>query len=132
MIHLCSIRALWRDLTRRRHPLATAPDPAPAPDEAGDYVPERGFWLGPTLPVGERPWPSRWERTADECPHQRWERVVVRHHGRTADEPVVRCVFCHVPRCGHSDEADPCMERRHHRTVHVYLSGRFEPVGGML
>lgn len=99
---------------------------------SGEYVPERGYWVGPTLPLGEDPWPLRWESRPgnDECAHH-WERVVVQRRF-LGTEPVVRCRECHVPRCGHSDERDPCMERRHHRTVHLHLSGTFEPVGGYL
>ena len=96
-----------------------------------EYVPERGYTLGPTLSPGEDPWPLLWEqRDNDSCLH-RWERVVVIRAGRNP-EPVVRCSSCHVPRCGDSDERDPCMERRHHRTVHIRLHGEFEPVGGYL
>jgi len=97
------------------------------------YVPERGYWIGPTLEVGEDPWPLFWERTPnlDDCLHE-WERVVVRYRYQRPDEPCVRCRKCSAPRCGDSDERDPCMERRHHRTTHLTLSGRFEPVGGYL
>ena len=99
---------------------------------SGEYVPERGYWVGPTLAVGEHPWPLLWEqRENDTCLHT-WERVVVRFNGLRDNEPVVRCRECHVPRCGHSSDRDPCMERRHHRTVHITLHGEFEPVGGYL
>lgn len=95
------------------------------------YVPERGYWIGPDLATGEDPWPLLWEqRDNDSCAH-RWERVVVHRKG-TKSEPVVRCSECRVPRCGHSDDPDPCMERRHHRTVHIYLGGEFAPIGGYL
>ena len=95
------------------------------------YVPERGYWLGPTLPVGEPPWPLFWEqRDNDACGHQ-WERVFVTTR-RHDPEPVVRCRECYVPRCGHSDDRDPCMERRHHGGVHITLHGSYEPVGGYL
>lgn len=96
------------------------------------YVPERGYWLGPMLPPGQDPWPLFWERrpNLDDCPHE-WERVIVRRKGRP-DEPCVRCRKCSAPRCGDSTERDPCMERRHHRTTHLTLSGSFEPVGGYL
>lgn len=92
-------------------------------EQIGRYVPERGYWIGPrdllpeqrpTLAVGQDPW-----------------RVVVRRVGG-ADEAVVRCRNCTAPRCGHSDDRDPCMERRHHRTTHLTLHGSFEPVGGYL
>lgn len=99
---------------------------------SGEYVPERGYHAGPTLAPNEDPWPIGWEQDqkADECSH-RWECVTVRRYAH-APEPVVRCIECNTPRCGHSDDRDPCMERRHHSTVHVFLSGWFEPVGGTL
>lgn len=94
------------------------------------YVPERGYWTGPTLPQGEPPWPLFWEQAdgLDDCLH-RWERVVVTYAHRDP-EPCVRCQRCGAPRCGDSDDRDPCMERRHHRTTHLRLSGEFDPVGG--
>lgn len=96
------------------------------------YVPERGYWTGPVLAVGERPWPLMWEqRENDTCLHT-WERVVWRFRDSREDEPVVRCRDCHVPRCGDSTDENPCMERRHHRTVHIRLRGDFDPVGGYL
>lgn len=98
-----------------------------------EYVPERGYWLGPTLEPGALPWPTSWEQVPnlDDCPHE-WERVVQRFRGERADEPVIRCRNCSAPRCGDSMDADPCMERRHHRTTHLTLRGSFEPVGGYL
>lgn len=99
-----------------------------------DYIPERGYWLGPNLPPGEVPWPLFWEQqpNLDDCLHV-WERVTInRPHAHNGPEPVVRCRVCSAPRCGHSTDADPCMERRHHRTVHLTLHGSFEPVGGYL
>ena len=97
------------------------------------YVPERGYWIGPVLDVGELPWPLFWEQreSLDDCLHE-WERVVQRFHSSREDEAVVRCRNCQSPRCGGSTDPDPCMERRHHRTTHLTLSGRFEPVGGYL
>jgi hypothetical protein len=98
-----------------------------------EYVPERGYWLGPVLRPGERPFGEGfWEGRPgiDECRHE-WERVTV-PNGYPSNEPVVRCRICLVPRCGHADDRDPCMERRHHRTVHITLHGAFEPVGGYL
>lgn len=97
-----------------------------------EYVPERGYWIGPELPVGTPPWPLFWEQQdgLDDCPHE-WERVEYRPR-YLEPEPVVRCRKCRAPRCGHSDDRDPCMERRHHRTTHITLHGSFEPVGGYL
>ncbi len=91
---------------------------------------------GPTLHHDEPPWPILWEqdpRIDDGHAHQ-WERCLLLSDGpkRWRTEEVVRCAVCHAPRCGHSDDADPCMERRHHTSLHIYLSGRFEPLGGLL
>lgn len=93
-----------------------------------------GYTVGPTLPATEEPWPVQWEqdpRIDDGHPHQ-WECVLLAADGvhRTRIEEVVRCSVCLAPRCGHSIDPDPCMERRHHSGLHVYLSGAFEPVGG--
>lgn len=92
----------------------------------------RGYVVGPTLAAGESPWPLQWESSVDEmCAHE-WEIVSLPEwHGRRA-ENVVRCAACHVPRCGESTCDDPCMERRHHHGLHIYLSGRWEPLGGIL
>jgi hypothetical protein len=92
----------------------------------------RGYVDGPSLAPGELPWAIRWESfVVASCAHE-WERVTLPEwHGRPADV-VVRCATCHVPRCGHSNDPDPCMERRHHDSLHIYLSGRFEPLGGLL
>ncbi len=91
-----------------------------------------GYVVGPMLAAGEDPWPIQWESSVDEsCAHE-WQIVTTSDwRGRPA-ESVVRCAVCHVPRCGHSTDADPCMERRHHNSLHIYLSGRFEPLGGLL
>lgn len=94
-----------------------------------------GYAEGPTLQHNEPPWPLGWEqdpRIDDGHGHQ-WERCLLladgpqRHHS----EHVVRCSVCHAPRCGHSEDSDPCMERRHHRGLHIRLSGAFAPLGGM-
>jgi hypothetical protein len=81
----------------------------------------------------DEPWPFDWEQRpeADSCMHQ-WEHHVTPNGSGGKPEMVVRCVKCHTPRCGHSNDPDPCMERRHHDSVHIYPSGRFEPVGGYL
>ena len=98
-----------------------------------EYVPERGYWLGPTLNIGESAWPLFWEQapSLDDCMHE-WERVVVQFNASRNSEPCVRCRVCRAPRCGDSTDRNPCMERRHHRTVHVRLNGEFDPVGGYL
>jgi hypothetical protein len=56
--------------------------------------------------------------------------VLEPHAYRDPDELMVICKACYVPRCGHSDEGDPCLMWRHHETNHRYASGRIEPVGG--
>lgn len=95
-----------------------------------------GYQVGPTLAPDEPPWPTGWEqdpRIDDGHAHD-WETCLLAADGRkrTRVEEVVRCSVCHAPRCGHSIDPDPCMERRHHRGLHVYLSGRYEPIGGYL
>lgn len=93
-----------------------------------------GYKVGPTLPPTEPPWPVTWEqdpRIDDGHAHD-WETVLLLpgpQRGR-GDE-VVRCARCHAPRCGHVHDPDPCMERRHHTGLHLYLSGSYEPVGGV-
>lgn len=94
--------------------------------------PVTGYVEGPTLAPDEAPWRILWESSVDEgCAHQ-WERVTVPSLRWRLEESVIRCATCHVPRCGHSTDRDPCMERRHHDGVHIYLSGAFEPLGGVL
>lgn len=94
-----------------------------------------GYTSGPTLAPDVPPWPRRWESdpAIDLCAHW-WELVHLLADGkyRLYEDDVVRCAVCHTPRCGESDEADPCMERRHHQGLHIHLSGRFEPLGGHL
>ena len=92
-----------------------------------------GYTEGPTLAHDEKPWPIMWEQNVDEsCAHE-WERcLLLAGPGRAHEARVIRCALCHVPRCGHSEDSDPCMERRHHDSLHIYLSGRFESLGGLL
>ncbi len=92
-----------------------------------------GFVEGPVLALNEAPFAEGWEQDPhlDDHAHE-WERVIVRFSHSRHDEPCVRCAVCHCPRCGHSDDPDPCMERRHHDSVHITLGGSFEPVGGYL
>lgn len=91
-----------------------------------------GYTEGPTLQHDEPPWPLMWEQSVDEtCAHE-WERcLLLSGRQRYEQQHVIRCRLCHVPRCGHSADPDPCMERRHHRSVHIHLSGLFEPLGGL-
>lgn len=89
------------------------------------YVAGRGFLLGPSLAPDEPPWPSGWEQQADLDAHEHeWESVLLEADGqrRLRIEECVRCRTCHSPRCGHSRDPDPCMERRHHRGAHSPLS----------
>lgn len=85
------------------------------------------------LGVDEDPFGLGWEQRPqiDDGHGHQWARVWV-NHSWTAREPVVRCAVCHCPRCGESTDADPCMERRHHRGMHVTLHGRFWPLGDYL
>lgn len=48
------------------------------------------------------------------------------------NERMVICRVCYVPRCGHTDDVDPCMLPRHHRESHRFKSGKLEPVGAEL
>ena len=45
---------------------------------------------------------------------------------RDPDERMVICQGCYAPRCGHSDEADPCILPRHHPELHLSESGELE------
>lgn len=96
------------------------------------------YSIGPTLQPDEPPWQLMWEqdpRIDDGHAHQ-WQRVHLIADGqrRRFEEDVIRCATCHVPRCGGTAEtdADPCMERRHHRDMHIHLSGGFRPLGDLL
>lgn len=53
----------------------------------------------------------------------------VHPHPRDPDELHVVCQNCLVPRCGHTNDPDPCMLPRHHMTAHVLASGVEEPCG---
>lgn len=83
--------------------------------------------------VEQRAWPAGWEqdpRIDDGHGHQ-WEVVTIAPHpGWT--EAVTRCRVCLAPRCGSTFVADPCLERRHHDGMHIYESGEFAPLGGIL
>lgn len=96
----------------------------------------RGYKSGPTLPPDVSPWDFNWEQDPhiDDGHAHDWETVHLLADGkwRVFEEDVVRCAICHCPRCGHSKDNDPCMERRHHRDLHIYLSGWFAPLGGSL
>lgn len=94
-----------------------------------------GYAPGPILQPDQRPWPLDWESdpAIDLCTH-RWERVHLLADGcrRLFEDDVVRCALCHAPRCGETTCEDPCMDRRHHYGVHIFLSGAFAPLGGYL
>lgn len=91
------------------------------------------------IPYPEHPFPHGWERSsaAEECYHQ-WETVRVQTMPPNPNVPdrietVIRCEICHTPRCDRLDQdRTQCVERRHHSTVHIYPSGRFDPIGGYL
>jgi hypothetical protein len=94
-----------------------------------------GYSVGPTLAPGEPPWPGMWEQDPriDDGHAHVWECCLLAADGlhRLWIEEIVRCAVCLAPRCGHSIDDDPCMERRHHRACHRYLSGRREHLGGL-
>ena len=97
-----------------------------------------GYTEGPTLQPWQSPWPLQWESNPaiDDGHAHRWERVHLLADGqhRRFEEDVVRCaaIYCHAPRCGESTDEDPCMERRHHRDLHIHLSGGWRPLGDLL
>lgn len=71
---------------------------------------------------------SDWEQhpNLDDCLHA-WEPVAyLKRDGSVAH--VDRCRNCGSPRCVRPG----CIERLHHRTVHIMTDGSFEPVGGYL
>ena len=91
-----------------------------------------GYKIGPILEPKEAPWPGLWEQNLqaiDDGHEHQWECVLIPPAPARRLEQVVRCAACHVPRCGHSDDEDPCMMRRHHPWQHVLLSGKSFPVG---
>lgn len=94
-----------------------------------------GYRVGPTLAPDEPPWPLGWEQDPriDDGHEHEWETVLLAADGlhRTRIEECVRCAACHCPRCGHSTETYPCLERRHHRACHRFASGRTEHLGGI-
>lgn len=67
--------------------------------------------------------------------HQWWEfRVgdVIESTSGNPDERMVICRACYVPRCGHTNDPDPCTLPRHHTEPHHFaLSNKREPVGGL-
>lgn len=69
-------------------------------------------------------------------PHHRWLTirmgdVLVEGAYGDPDELLTICAACYVPRCGSTGSPDRCTLWRHHRTSHVFESGRTEPVGGI-
>lgn len=80
--------------------------------------------IGPTLPGDSRlvPFPSMWEQSPDLDQHRHlWEFVFLESGEMRAEpETVVRCRFCHCPRCGHSNDLWPCQRRRHHSGAHSW------------
>lgn len=45
------------------------------------------------------------------------------------DELMVICQGCYVPRCGHTNDPNPCMLPRHHEEPHRYADGSQRMVG---
>ena len=93
-----------------------------------------GYSEGPTLQHDQPAW-LRWESdpTIDNGHGHEWQRcLLLDGPQRWRTEHVVRCGVCHAPRCGDSGDTDPCMERRHHDGLHIYLSGEFAPLSGIL
>ena len=92
-----------------------------------------GYVVGPTLAPDERPWPLMWESDPriDNGHGHIWETCLLSADGkhRVRVEEVVRCMVCHAPRCGHSVDRNPCMERHHHRVCHRFPNGATEHVG---
>ena len=81
--------------------------------------------------------PHGWEqdpRIDDGHAHD-WHMVITQPWGPNHPEhreAMTVCRACGAPRCGTTFADDPCLERRHHRGVHRYESGRFQPIGGIL
>ena len=48
-------------------------------------------------------------------------------HTVNPDERLTMCRGCFVPRCGDTEEANPCVLPRHHRERHLYADGTEEP-----
>ena len=55
----------------------------------------------------------------------------VLEHPRDPNEFLTICKGCYAPRCGYTTDDDRCTLWRHHRTSHVYESGKREPLGGI-
>lgn len=88
-----------------------------------------GYEVGPLIPATESPWPIGWESDptvvlCDEERGHKWESCLLAADGlhRVRVEEVVRCGWCHAPRCGHTGDPDPCIEVRHHSGPHVPAS----------
>jgi hypothetical protein len=76
---------------------------------------------------------SDWERnpqTDDGHAHD-WHMVITEPYPGRRD-PMTICRICTAPRCGHTFDDDPCLERRHHTGMHIHESGRFRPLGDIL
>lgn len=56
-------------------------------------------------------------RLGDVVKHERWQ---------NSDEHMVVCRRCYVPRCGYSDDTNPCLLPRHHPELHLYADGSTE------
>jgi len=63
------------------------------------------------------------DEAVKSCGHEVWESVLLAPPANTKVEEIVRCYFCHAPRCSGPAERDPCMLVHHHRGGHHFLSG---------
>jgi hypothetical protein len=81
------------------------------------------------IPYPTEPWPLLWEQMPglDDCLHD-WEPLSIEVRPLVWDDTCERCRRCQSPRCIRQG----CIERRHHRTLHIFEDGAFEPVGGYL
>jgi hypothetical protein len=69
-----------------------------------------------------------WEQQSgiDECAHDWWPQAYREHDDTIAFED--KCEKCGCPRC----PLPGCVDRRHHRGLHIFEDGHFEPLGGIL
>jgi hypothetical protein len=67
----------------------------------------------------------RWRiyRVGDLCPNSFGDGP---REQERANERMVLCESCWVPRCGHSNEENPCVLPRHHEELHLHTDGSTE------
>lgn len=75
--------------------------------------------------------------SVEACQYHPFHRWIVLRPGdvlantRDPDERMVICKGCYVPRCGHSDDPNPCLLPRHHMVARSLPDeGHFCPVTG--